>query len=323
MSRVENAMYIDRKAEQVGFKEFELSKADYKEAFENYLRNRGIFEDKLAVGKTHKFMYELPYDTNSDYQKALAKESIFRKIATCVDAPRTDGTIWTSDGTEMAEWVPEGEALNLGDISEEFDSYRIKSHKVAVLTRVNNDFVGDVGFNLKKHLVNRFAKLFNRAEENAFINGVGTTEPTGILHDTEGAETGVTTEELNFDDVLRLYTSVKPEYRRNGVWLMNDDTALALRTLKDKDGNYLWNQSNDTIFSKPVYISEFMPDIASGNKAIAFGDFGYYWIVNRSNIAVRTLGEKFALRQQTGYLANEFLDAKLIRSEAVKVIQIS
>ena len=104
---------------------------------------------------------------------------------------------------------------------------------------------------------------------------------------------------------------------------MNDDTALAFRKLKDADGNYIWNHNTDTIFGKPVYVSEFMPNIESGKKPIVFGDFSYYWIVNRSGILVRTLSERFALKQQTGYMACEYLDARLLRSEAIKVIQMA
>lgn len=103
---------------------------------------------------------------------------------------------------------------------------------------------------------------------------------------------------------------------------MNDDTALILYTLKDADGNYIWNQSNDTIFGKTVCISEYMPSVDSSSKPIAFGDFSYYWIVNRRPLAIRTLAEKYALHHQTGYLAYEFLDGKLIRPEAIKVLKM-
>lgn len=54
-----------------------------------------------------------------------------------------------------------------------------------------------------------------------------------------GADVGVTVESLTYDEVINLYFSVKAEYRKNGVWLMNDETALVLRKLKDSDGNYL------------------------------------------------------------------------------------
>ena len=103
---------------------------------------------------------------------------------------------------------------------------------------------------------------------------------------------------------------------------MNDSTALVLRTLKDADGNYLWNHNNDTILGKQVIISEYMPDVAEGTKPIAFGNFGYYWVVDRAPVSVRTLVEKFALLGQIGYLAYKFLDGKLIRKDAIKVIQM-
>ena len=72
-------------------------------------------------------------------------------------------------------------------------------------------------------------------------------------------------------------------------------SPLFAEELKDKDGNYLWQENMDTILGKPVYISEFMPSIASGKKVIAFGDFSYYWILNRRPLAVSALKEKFEL----------------------------
>ena len=85
--------------------------------------------------------------------------------------------------------------------------------------------------------------------------------------------------------------------------MMNDETALALRTLKDADGNYIWNHTTDTILGKQVVICNAMPGSDAGKKPIAFGDFSYYWIINRRPLAVRTLAEKFALNDLTGYLA--------------------
>lgn len=92
---------------------------------------------------------------------------------------------------------------------------------------------------------------------------------------------------------------------------MNDETALALRKLKDKDGNYLWQEDMDNILGKPVYISEFMPSIATRKKVIAFCDFSYYWILNRSPLAVRALQEKFELYDQTATLRWSILTANL------------
>ena len=52
----------------------------------------------------------------------------------------------------------------------------------------------------------------------------------------------------------------------------SDEIAIELRKLKDSDGNYIWNQNNDTILGKPVYVSSYMND---ETKPIIFGDFSY------------------------------------------------
>ena len=104
---------------------------------------------------------------------------------------------------------------------------------------------------------------------------------------------------------------------------MNDETALILRKLKDSDGNYLWNQANDTILSKPVVISNYMPSCASGSTPIAFGDLSYYWILERQPLSVKVLSELYARENRTGYAAFERIDGKLIRPETVKLLKLN
>ncbi|MGI6585065.1 MAG: phage major capsid protein [Lutisporaceae bacterium] len=74
------------------------------------------------------------------------------------------------------------------------------------------------------------------AEENALFNGNGTTQPTGILT----ADADVTTADsatISFDEIISLYFSLKDEYRNNAVFIMHDNTAMLLRTLKDTSGS--------------------------------------------------------------------------------------
>ena len=66
-----------------------------------------------------------------------------------------------------------------------------------------------------------------------------------------------------------------------------------------------------------------MPATESGSKPIAFGDFSYYWIICRRPVSIRTLTEQFTNVDCIGYLAYELLDGKLVRPEAIKVMQIT
>lgn len=79
----------------------------------------------------------------------------------------------------------------------------------------------------------------------------------------------------------------------------------------------------DEFLGHRVCISEFMPNSESGSKPIAFGDFSYYWIVCRRPVSIRPLTEQFANVDCIGYLAYELLDGKLVRPEAIKVMQIT
>ena len=103
---------------------------------------------------------------------------------------------------------------------------------------------------------------------------------------------------------------------------MNDETAMTLRKLKDENGNYLWNHNSDTILGNPVVISEFMPCAGSEKKPVAFGDFSYYWVIDRRPVTMRPIVVRFAINDQIGYIAYEFLDGKLVRQQAIKVLRV-
>jgi len=297
---------------------------EYDKHFWNAMRGNELGFSGISKGyNVQTGTYMLPNSSANRYMAALEKESLFRTLGTVISAYGSGYRIFAKDTTDLAEWVPEGEAIPIYDGIDDFNINTVDSWKLAALVRMDAAFVNDASFDIEDYLISRFAKNFGRAEDNAFINGNGIEMPTGILNATGGAEVAVMVGEVSYDDISSLYFAVKPEYRRNAVWLMNDKIALELKKLKDEVGNYLWRESDDTILGKKVYISEYMPDIEAGMKPIAFGDFSYYWVIGRSPISVKTLTEKFALLDQVGYLAFEFLDGKLIRPDAVKVIQIS
>lgn len=165
-------------------------------------------------------------------------------------------------------------------------------------------------------------------EEEAFIVGDGNKKPTGFL---SAAQIGVTTEyqtEITFDDVMDLYHSLKSPYRNKAVFIASDLTVKALRKLKDSNGQFLWNPSvvagtPDTVLGRPIHVSGYMPQIGAGAKAMAFGDFSFYWIADRAGRTFERLNELFAATHQVGFKAVQRVDGKLILPEAVKVLQMS
>lgn len=303
-------------------KNYLIGTPEYDKHFWNAMRGAKI-DTALEAGRSSVTnSYALPSAANNKYTAALATESLFRQIGTTVMAYDSEYRIFAHDCDDLAQWVPEGGKLPIFDGANDFTRYKVDSWKLGALVKLDEDFVRDATFNVEDYLVRRLAKNFGRAEDAAFISGTSEQMPTGILNATGGAEIGCTGS-ITYDDVIKLYFSVKPEYRKNSVWLMNDETALALRTLKDNSGNYLWRDSDDTILGKRVVMNSAMPSVAAGAKLIAFGDFSYYWVIARGPVSVVPIMEHFTLNQQIGYLAFEFLDGKLIRPETIKVLQIA
>ena len=304
-------------------KEFRIGTTEYDRDFWDTMRGSLTAVDNIHCGVNKATgAFVLPSASNEKYEKAIKRESVFRNIATVVKAYGGSSRIFAKDCDDLAQWVPEGGSIPIFDTADDFTQHPVDMRKLAAFVKLDDDFIHDASFNIRTYLTDRLARNFARAEDTGFVTGTGVEMPTGILCPDKGAEVALTVDSIGFDDVIRLFFSLDDEYRRKAVWMMNDKTALKLRLLKDGNGNHLWNQVNDTILGKPVIICNAMPSEESGAMPIVFGDFSYYWIVLRSPVSVRTLKEKFITLDQIGYLAFEFLDAKLIRRKAMKAIQI-
>ena len=69
-----------------------------------------------------------------------------------------------------------------------------------------------------------------------------------------------------------------------------------------------------------MYTSSYVPTISAGAKTVAFGDFSYYWIADRKGRNFKKLSELYAATDQTGFVATQRVDGKLILPEAIKVL---
>ena len=286
---------------------------------------RGTKHDQSVINEARNANsggYMLPNATDSKYENSIAEKSVFGSIASVMSKFGGPTDVFAYDSTVTADFVPEYGDIDVQSLADDFTRHTVHNNKLATILKASVEFVTDAAFDIEDYLVKALSQAFAEAEDGAFVNGTGEDEPVGILDDTAGAETGVTADSITFDSVIDLFFSVDKKYRKKAVWLMNDKTALALRKLKDENGNYLWNHTNDTILGKPVYICSDMPDADAGEKPIAFGDFSYYWIIRRSPVFLRTLNEVYALSHQIGYLGYEFLDGMLIRRDAVKVLKV-
>jgi len=303
--------------------------AEYKKAFWNNMRQKNYYDvqNALKIGTDSEGGYLVPDEYERTLVEALEEENIFRSLATVIQTSSGERKIPIVASKGEASWIDEEGVYPESD--DAFGQVTIAAYKVATMIKVSDELLNDNIFNLEAYISKEFGRRIGTKEEEAFFVGDGIGKPTGIFHTTGGASDGVTTAgaSITFDDVMDLFYSLRSPYRKKAVWALNDGTIKALRKLKDGNGNYIWQPSvqagkPDMILNRPYHTSAFVPDLTAGNKVMAFGDFGYYWIADRQGRSFKRLNELFATTGQVGFLASQRVDGKMILPEAIKTMKL-
>ena len=299
-----------------------INNDEYAHHFWDYIRANNNTDIPSQLKNNTMSNFPFPSATFDKLNNGIHRYSVMRQLATSVRISSPGTLISVSGRNDLVQWISVDQQLPVREGLHDFTRHPVRYNKLGVVVKLDEDIARDNTFDIEDFLIQRLAKSFALAEDKGFINGTDDHMPAGILHETAGATVGVTAETLAFDDLHRLYFSLDGEYRLSASWLMNDETAFALRSMKDDAGHYLWDPSDCLLMGRPVSISNEMPSAAPGKMPLLFGDFSYYWIIECSPVSVRALKEYFARVGQTGYLATELLDGRLIRRTAVKGLKI-
>ena len=303
---------------------------EYKTAFWNMVRKRNGLNsavNALQVGTDSEGGYLVPDEYERRLIDSLADANVLRGLCTTIRTETGDRRIPLATTHGSAAWVEEEGVIPESDDS--FGMIALGAHKVATIIKVSDELLQDSVFDLEGYISTQFGRRIGGAEEIAFLTGDGVAKPTGLLHETNGAEVGVTTAgaSITVDDLLDLVHSVREVYRHKAVFLMNDSTKKALRKLKDGNGRFLWDPSvkegdPDVLLGHRVIHCAAMPDIGAGAKPILFGDFSGYWIADRQGRSFQRLNELYAANGQVGFRATQRVDGRLVEHEKIKCLQI-
>ena len=298
---------------------------EYKNAFWMSIRNKNPYEvsNTLRIGSDSEGGILVPDEFENTLIDKLKDENIIRSLATVITSSNGEKKIPVVASHGSAEWTEEGSEYKESDDS--FSTVLLGAHKLSTIIKVSEELLNDSAFNVESYIAEEFGRRMGAAEESAFINGDGSGKPTGFLQNGETGLTAASSAAITADEIIDLYHSLRTSYRKNAVFITNDSTIKAIRKLKDSTGQYLWQTGlqagqPDTILNRPVYTSAYVPEIASGNKIMAFGDLSYYWISDRQSRAFQRLNELYAKTGQVGFRAYQRVDGKLILPEAVKTL---
>jgi len=296
----------------------------YTKAFWNAMRGKNIpeIQNALQIGTDSKGGFLVPEEFERTLIEGLEEENVVRQFAHVILSDN-DKKIPVVATRGSGSWVDEEGLIPESD--DAFGQVTLTAFKAATTIKVSSELLQDSAFDVESYIARSFARRIGSTEEEAFISGNGTGKPTGILN---GAQLGVTTASATFitlDEVMDLFYSLKSPYRRKAVFLTNESTIKALRKLKDANGQYLWAPSvqqdtPDSILGRSIYLSSFMPELGTGKKTMAFGDFDYYWIADRQGRTFKRLDELYAQNDQVGFIGTQRVDAKVILPEAIKYL---
>ena len=299
--------------------------AEYVEGFDAYARrgksaldNR--FLNALQVGTNSEGGYIVPQEFETKLTMALQDINEVRQWCNVINTA-SPHNIPTEASLGSAAWTAEEAAYTDSDAA--FGQVVLGAHKAATICKVSEELLMDAFFSVESYLATNFGKRFGILEEAAFVNGDGSGKPTGIVPGSSLGKTAAGAAAITTDELIDLYHSLSRPYRKGAVWMMADSTAKMIRKLKDSTNQYLWQPGlvadrPDTLFGRPVLISDAMPAATTGLKSVVFGDLSYYTIADRSGVAVQRLNELYAANGQVGFRAYKRTEGKVTFSAAIK-----
>lgn len=301
---------------------------EYRKAMLDALRcNFKRVSNVLEEGVDANGGYLVPDEYDRRLIDGLTESNVMRSLATTITTSG-EHKINIAATKPAASWIEEGGALTFGDAT--FDQILLDAHKLHVAIKVTEELLYDNAFDLEGYILDQFSKALGNAEEDAFLNGDGVGKPLGIFAASGGGQIGVTTADQTIvaDEIINLVYALKRPYRKNAVFITNDQTLSIVRKLKDDTAAYIWQPSYqagepDRLLGYPVYTSPYVPTLAAEKPVIAFGDFSYYNIGDRGTRSFAELKELFAGNGMVGFVAKERVDGKLVLPEAVQIMKVA
>ena len=266
-------------------------------------------------------------------QHLVETSSLMRAGATVVTTDTgEDLVVPRSTGFVTTNLIAEAGSITESDPT--LGTVTLKAFKYANYFEISQELANDTPTNLLDFLARQAALslgLGTTGYGNALINGVGTTEPRGLLLDaatgvTGPAGTGTTlgtqgTANQGTDALWNLIGAVAEPYALSdsAAFLMRNASNVIVRKLRDTSGQPV-NGLTDrrSILGYPVFVDPFMPAMANTNESIAFGAMDRYFVRIVNGIRFERSDEFRFQNDLIAFRCIVRLDGALIDTNAVK-----
>lgn len=216
------------------------------------------------------------------------------------------------------------EFTDLTSSTGNFTTIELDGYLAGALTKISKSLINNTDIDLVGFIVKRMAYDIARFIEKNLL-GFGGGSVVGL-----GGATNVTevTGAITADDLITFQGTIKDVFQDRAIWIMSPATRDALRLLKDDVGRYLLNDDitspfGKVLLGKPVYVSDNMPNVSSGNKVIYYGDMTGLATKFTEEMHIEVLRELYAAQHAIGVVGWLEFDAKVQDQQKVAVLKMA
>ena len=265
-------------------------------AFENYVRGIVVNERNGELAKSGNGAVIPTTIANRIIKKVydicpILEKSHKYNVKGNLDIPYYDVETTTINVAYQTEFTPMSSSVG------SFNKISLSGFLAGALVKISRSLINNSQFDIVAFIVDEMAYAIKRFIEKELL--VGTNgKVTGLSTLTNSMNTASATA-ITADEVVKLQGKVKDEFQANSIWIMSPATREALRLLKDNYGRYLLQDDitapfGKVLLGKPVFVSDNMPEIGSGNTAIYYGDMTGLATKFAEEINIQVLREKYA-----------------------------
>lgn len=316
---------------------------EYRSAFDKYLidskdamytpeEHRAMQADNAIAGG----MFMAPMQFVAELLRDIDNANVITGLARVFPINNSEGLgVPTLDNdVDDADWTPEIKAVTeTQDLN--FGKRELRPHQLTKLAKLSNKLIGGSTMDIESLVRERLSYKFGATTEKVFMLGDGNQKPLGLFYpsslgigtdkDISGSNTDT---DIKADTLFDALLDLKEGYQKNATWLFSREAVKRLRKTKDANGAYIWNAAISggqpaTILERPYVTSEYCPNtFTTGQYVGMVGDFKYFWIAKRFDLAIQVLKELFSLTNQTGYIGRMEIDAMPVMSAAFRRIKL-
>lgn len=207
--------------------------------------------------------------------------------------------------------------------SGKFTSIDLSGYLAGALTLIGKSVANNAQVDVVSFIITEMSKAIAEFLEKELL--IGTSGKAQGALSTSNTVMAASATAITADELIGTQAAIKQAYQADACWIMHPDTFTAFRKLKDANNRYLLQDDFTSEFpyrllGKPVFVSDNMPKMAAGNKAVLYGDMTGLSVNMRENVEIQVLMEKYATQHAVGIVSWFEFDSKVTDNQKLVTV---